>query len=129
MIIPELRQGKALREQGYEVVLVNSNPATIMTDPAMARTRTYIEPVTAQSVEKIIARERPDALLANMGGQTGLNCAVELAESGVLKKYEVEVIGCDIASIRTGEDRELFANAMRDIGLAVSLARRVLRTL
>lgn len=113
---------KALREQGYEVVLVNSNPATIMTDPAMAD-RTYIEPVTAQSVEKIIARERPDALLANMGGQTGLNCAVELAESGVLKKYDVEVIGCDIASIRTGEDRELFANAMRDIGLEVARSR------
>ena len=89
---------KALREQGYEVALVNSNPATIMTDPETAD-RTYIEPITANSVAKVIAKERPDALLPNMGGQTGLNCAVALAHAGVLDKYGVEVIGCDIDSI------------------------------
>ena len=110
---------KALRSEGYEVVLVNSNPATIMTDPETAD-RTYIEPITAASVAKVIEKERPDALLPNMGGQTGLNCAVALAKAGVLEKYGVEVIGCDIDSIETGEDRELFANAMRDIGLEVA---------
>lgn len=99
---------KVLMEDGYEVVLVNSNPATIMTDPAMA-TRTYVEPITAAVIEKIIEKERPDALLPNMGGQTGLNCAVELAESGVLEKYGVEMIGCDLAAIQKGEDRKLFA--------------------
>ena len=110
---------KALRSQGYEVVLVNSNPATIMTDPDTAD-RTYVEPISADSVAKVIERERPDALLPNMGGQTGLNCAVALAKQGVLDKYGVEVIGCDIASIETGEDRELFADAMRSIGLEVA---------
>ena len=110
---------KALRKEGYEVVLVNSNPATIMTDPETAD-RTYIEPITAESVAKVIAKERPDALLPNMGGQTGLNCAVALAHAGVLDKYGVEVIGCDIDSIETGEDRELFAAAMKDIGLDVA---------
>ncbi|HBO62423.1 MAG TPA: carbamoyl phosphate synthase large subunit, partial [Olsenella sp.] len=110
---------KALRSEGYEVVLVNSNPATIMTDPETAD-RTYVEPITAASVAKVIEKERPDALLPNMGGQTGLNCAVALAKAGVLEKYGVEVIGCDIDSIETGEDRELFANAMRDIGLEVA---------
>ena len=110
---------KALRQEGYEVVLVNSNPATIMTDPETAD-RTYIEPITANSVAKVIEKERPDALLPNMGGQTGLNCAVALAHAGVLEKYGVEVIGCDIDSIETGEDRELFAAAMKDIGLEVA---------
>ena len=110
---------KALRSEGYEVVLVNSNPATIMTDPETAD-RTYVEPITAASVAKVVEKERPDALLPNMGGQTGLNCAVALAKAGVLEKYGVEVIGCDIDSIETGEDRELFANAMRDIGLEVA---------
>ena len=110
---------KVLMEDGYEVVLVNSNPATIMTDPAMA-TRTYVEPITAQVVEQIIERERPDALLPNMGGQTGLNCAVELAESGVLERYGVEMIGCDLAAIQKGEDRKLFAEAMERIGLEVA---------
>ncbi len=110
---------KALRQEGYEVVLVNSNPATIMTDPETAD-RTYIEPITAQSVAKVIEKERPDALLPNMGGQTGLNCAVALAHAGVLDKYNVEVIGCDIDSIETGEDRELFAAAMKDIGIDVA---------
>src|SRR5512136_1563627 len=83
---------KALRKEGYEIVLVNSNPATIMTDPEMAD-RTYIEPLTPESVEKIIAKERPDALLPNLGGQTGLNLASTLFKTGVLKKYRVEVIG------------------------------------
>ena len=110
---------KALRAEGYEVVLVNSNPATIMTDPETAD-RTYIEPITVESVTKVIEKERPDALLPNMGGQIGLNCAVALGKSGVLEKYGVEVIGCDVDSIETGEDRELFANAMRDIGLEVA---------
>jgi len=110
---------KALRGEGYEVVLVNSNPATIMTDPETAD-RTYIEPITVESVEKVIEIERPDALLPNMGGQTGLNCAVALAKAGVLDRYGVEVIGCDVDSIETGEDRKLFADAMRDIGLEVA---------
>ena len=110
---------KALRGEGYEVVLVNSNPATIMTDPETAD-RTYVEPITVESVSKVIEIERPDALLPNMGGQTGLNCAVALAKAGVLDEYGVEVIGCDIDSIETGEDRKLFADAMRDIGLEVA---------
>ena len=110
---------EVLENDGYEVVLVNSNPATIMTDPKTA-TRTYVEPITAATVEKIIAKERPDALLPNMGGQTGLNCAVELAESGVLEKYGVEMIGCDLNAIQKGEDRKLFAEAMKRIGLEVA---------
>ena len=110
---------KVLAEEGYEVILVNSNPATIMTDPFMAA-RTYVEPITASVVERIIERERPDALLPNMGGQTGLNCAVELAEAGVLEKYGVEMIGCDLEAIRKGEDRKLFAEAMERIGLDVA---------
>ncbi|MBR3160635.1 MAG: carbamoyl-phosphate synthase large subunit [Atopobiaceae bacterium] len=113
---------RALMAEGYDVVLVNSNPATIMTDPETA-TRTYVEPITADSVERIIERERPDALLPNMGGQTALNCAVELDRRGVLKRYDIEVIGCDIPSIQVGENRELFAQAMRDIGLRVADAR------
>ena len=109
---------EGLRSLGYEVVLVNSNPATIMTDPEVAD-RTYVEPITAEFVEKVIERERPDALLPNMGGQTGLNCAIELDEAGVLERYGVEVIGCDIDSIRLGEDRKLFADAMEEIGLSI----------
>lgn len=110
---------RVLRREGYEVVLVNSNPATIMTDPETAD-RTYVEPITVDAVSKIIERERPDALLPNMGGQTALNCAVALGEAGVLDRFDVEVIGCDLDSIRIGEDRELFAAAMRDIGLEVA---------
>ncbi len=110
---------KALREQGYEVVLVNSNPATIMTDPQTAD-RTYVEPITPEAVAKVIERERPCALLPNMGGQTALNCAVALDKAGTLQRYGVEVIGCDVRSIEVGEDRELFAAAMRDIGLEVA---------
>ncbi len=109
---------KALKEEGYEIVLVNSNPATIMTDPEMA-SRTYIEPITPEVVEKIIERERPDALLPTMGGQTALNTAVALAESGVLGKYRVELIGAKLPAIKKAEDRELFKKAMEHIGLEV----------
>src|SRR5690554_4610887 len=107
---------KALREEGYRVVLVNSNPATIMTDPDMADA-VYIEPITWQMVEKIIAKEKPDALLPTMGGQTALNCALDLADHGVLEKHGVELIGASRDAIRMAEDRELFRDAMRDIGL------------
>jgi carbamoyl-phosphate synthase large subunit len=107
---------KALREEGYEVVLINSNPATIMTDPEMAD-RTYIEPITPEAVEKVIARERPDALLPTLGGQTGLNTAVALAESGVLAKYGVEMIGASLEVIHKAEDREKFRHAIEKIGL------------
>ncbi len=107
---------KALKEEGYQVVLVNSNPATIMTDPEFAD-RTYIEPITADFVEKIIAKERPDALLPTLGGQTALNVAVELYERGVLDRYGVEMIGARPEAIKKAEDRELFKKAMRKIGL------------
>src|SRR4030081_11633 len=109
---------KALREEGFEVILVNSNPATIMTDPEFAD-RTYIEPVTPEYVELVIAKERPDALLPTMGGQTALNDAMNLAENGVLEKYGVELIGADARAIAMAEDRKLFGEAMRRIGLAV----------
>jgi carbamoyl-phosphate synthase large subunit len=108
---------KALREEGYRVVLVNSNPATIMTDPEMADV-TYIEPITWQMVEKIIAAERPDALLPTMGGQTALNCALDLARHGVLEKFAVELIGASREAIDKAEDREKFKKAMTRIGLA-----------
>jgi carbamoyl-phosphate synthase large subunit len=108
---------KALREEGYRVVLVNSNPATIMTDPDMAHA-TYIEPINWQMVEKIIAIERPDALLPTMGGQTALNCALDLARHGVLEKYGVEMIGASKEAIDKAEDREKFKKAMAKIGLA-----------
>src|SRR4249919_3264163 len=108
---------KALREEGYKVILVNSNPATIMTDPEMAEV-TYIEPVNWQMLEAIIARERPDALLPTMGGQTGLNCALDLARNGVLEKYDVEMIGASSEAIDKAEDREKFKQAMARIGLA-----------
>ncbi|HWU71298.1 MAG TPA: carbamoyl-phosphate synthase large subunit, partial [Pseudoxanthomonas sp.] len=107
---------KALREEGYRVVLVNSNPATIMTDPEMADA-VYIEPINWQTVEKIIAKEKPDALLPTMGGQTALNCALDLADHGVLEKYGVELIGAKREAIRMAEDRELFRVAMQEIGL------------
>ena len=108
---------KALREEGYRVVLVNSNPATIMTDPDMADA-TYIEPITWQIVEKIIAKERPCAILPTMGGQTALNCALDLAHHGVLEKYNVEMIGASREAIDMAEDREKFKQAMTRIGLA-----------
>ncbi|MGB3297844.1 MAG: carbamoyl-phosphate synthase large subunit [Phormidesmis sp.] len=109
---------KALREEGYEVVLVNSNPATIMTDPETAD-RTYVEPLTVPLLEKIIAQERPDALLPTMGGQTALNLAVDLAKSGVLEKYGVELIGAKLEAIEKAEDRKLFKEAMVKIGVGV----------
>jgi len=107
---------KALRADGYEVVLINSNPATIMTDPNLAD-RTYVEPLSVEYAEEIIRKERPDALLSTVGGQTGLNLAVALAEAGVLDKYGVELIGAKIDSIKKAEDRLLFKDAMRKIGL------------
>ncbi len=110
---------KALKEEGYEVILVNSNPATIMTDPEFAD-RTYIEPVTPEYVELIIAKERPDALLPTMGGQTALNVAMALHENGVLERYGVELIGADARAIRVAEDRALFGEAMREIGLKMA---------
>jgi carbamoyl-phosphate synthase large subunit len=109
---------KALREEGYEVVLVNSNPATIMTDPETAE-RTYIEPLTPEVVEKIIAKERPDALLPTMGGQTALNVAVDLANAGVLETYQVELIGAKLRAITYAEDRLLFKEAMERINIPV----------
>ena len=117
---------KALKAEGYQVVLVNSNPATIMTDPEFAD-RTYIEPVTWEACARIIARERPDALLPTVGGQTGLNTAVALAERGVLKKFGVELIGAKLPAIRKAEDRELFKQAMIKIGLDVPKSRTVTR--
>src|SRR6185295_4240120 len=107
---------KALREEGYKIVLVNSNPATIMTDPEFAD-RTYLEPIVPEMIEKIIEREKPDALLPTLGGQTALNCAMALHRSGVLKKHRVEVIGAKAPAIEKGEDRELFKQAMLKIGL------------
>ncbi|PID78138.1 MAG: carbamoyl phosphate synthase large subunit [Deltaproteobacteria bacterium] len=109
---------KALKEEGYEVVLLNSNPATIMTDPEMA-SRTYIEPVTPDIVEKIIERERPDAILPTIGGQTGLNTAIAAAKNGVFEKYNVEMIGASVEAIEKAEDRENFRAAMKKIGLRV----------
>jgi carbamoyl-phosphate synthase large subunit len=117
---------KALKEEGYRVVLVNSNPATIMTDPGTADA-VYIEPINWTTVEKIIAKERPDALLPTMGGQTALNCALDLADHGVLEKYGVELIGASREAIRMAEDRELFRVAMKEIGLECPRAR-VVRT-
>ncbi|MGC8828099.1 MAG: carbamoyl-phosphate synthase large subunit, partial [Anaerolineae bacterium] len=107
---------KALRAEGYRVVLVNSNPATIMTDPEFADV-TYVEPLHPDILEKIIARERPDALLPTVGGQTGLNLAVALARAGVLDRYGVELIGANLKAIETAEDRRLFDTAMRAAGL------------
>src|ERR687897_3299435 len=107
---------RALREEGFEVVLVNSNPATIMTDPELAY-RTYVEPLTPEFVAKIIERERPQALLPTLGGQTALNLAVALAEDGTLDRFGVELIGAKIPAIKTAEDRNLFGAAMARIGL------------
>ncbi len=115
---------KALREEGYEVVLVNSNPATIMTDPGMAD-RTYIEPLTWEIVAKVIEAERPDALLPTLGGQTALNLAMELAEHGVLEKYHVEMIGANPKVIAKAENREEFKQAMEKIGLEVCRGKTV----
>src|SRR5450631_2701863 len=107
---------KALREEGFEVVLVNSNPATIMTDPEMAD-RTYIEPITPEVVEQIIAVEKPDAVLPTLGGQTGLNVGLALAESGALARHGCVLIGASAEAIRKAEDRDLFKTCMKEIGL------------
>ncbi|MBI1964363.1 MAG: ATP-grasp domain-containing protein, partial [Candidatus Rokubacteria bacterium] len=109
---------KALREEGFEVVLVNSNPATIMTDPELAH-RTYVEPLTPEYVARIIERERPQALLPTLGGQTALNLAVALAEDGTLARFGVELIGAKLPAIKKAEDRQLFKEAMERIGLAL----------
>jgi len=115
---------KALRQEGYRVILVNSNPATIMTDPETAD-RTYIEPITWEAIEKIIAKERPDAVLPTLGGQTGLNTAIDLHEHGVLAKYGVKLLGAQIDVIKKAEDRQLFKDAMLKIGLDVPKSRVV----
>ena len=110
---------KALKEEGYRVILVNSNPATIMTDPDSADS-IYIEPINWQTIEKIIAEEKPDALLPTMGGQTGLNTALDLASRGILKEYNVELIGATKEAIDKAEDRELFKQAMQEIDIDVA---------
>ncbi|MBI2351361.1 MAG: carbamoyl phosphate synthase large subunit, partial [Deltaproteobacteria bacterium] len=107
---------KALKEEGFRVILVNSNPATIMTDPDFAD-RTYIEPITVDTVEKIIRKERPDALLPTLGGQTALNISIDLAEQGILERYGVEMIGAKLEAIKKAEDRDLFKEAMKNAGL------------
>ena len=112
---------KALREEGYRIILVNSNPATIMTDPELAD-RTYVEPLTVDTVAEIIARERPDAILPTVGGQTGMNLAIGLWEAGVLEKYDVELIGASYEAIKTAEDRQLFKEAMNRAGIDVPLS-------
>ena len=110
---------KALKEEGYRVVLVNSNPATIMTDPEIADA-TYVEPLTVEAVERIIEKEKPDALLPTLGGQTALNLTVELAKAGILDKHGVQLIGAQLEAIEKAEDRDLFKQAMRKIGLRVA---------
>ncbi len=107
---------KALREDGFEVVLINSNPATIMTDPQTADA-TYVEPITVEFLEKIIQKEKPDAVLPTLGGQTGLNAAVNAWEAGIFEKYGVKMIGVNVASIKKAENRQLFKQAMEKIGL------------
>ncbi|HQX83361.1 MAG TPA: hypothetical protein PKW63_16465, partial [Vicinamibacterales bacterium] len=113
---------KALRDEGLEVILVNSNPATIMTDPELSD-RTYVEPLTVAAVEQVIARERPDAILPTVGGQTALNLAIDLDKAGVLKKYNVELIGASINAIEVAEDRLKFKEAMRSIQIDVPDSR------
>src|SRR5512142_1602512 len=109
---------KALRALGYQIVLANSNPATIMTDPGMADA-TYIEPLNVAAMAEIIAKERPDALLPNLGGQSGLNLSSELARAGVLDKYGVKVIGVNVDAIKRGEDRQEFKNTMTRLGIGM----------
>jgi carbamoyl-phosphate synthase large subunit len=112
---------KALRSEGLEVILINSNPATIMTDPELAD-RTYVEPLTPEVLEKIIAFEKPDAILPTVGGQTALNLAVQLDELGILAKYKVALIGASIPAIKVAEDRLLFRDAMKEIGVEVPVS-------
>ena len=115
---------KVLREDGFRTIVVNSNPATIMTDPGFAD-RTYLEPLDLEGVTDVLGRERPDALLSTMGGQTALNLARELAEDGVLEAFDVELIGAGLDAIRCAEDRELFRDAVRSVGLRVPESRIV----
>ena len=115
---------KALKAEGYRVILVNSNPATIMTDPDLADA-TYIEPITPEIVAKIIEKERPDALLPTMGGQTALNCALSLRKMGVLEKFNVKMIGATADAIDKAEDRELFREAMKRIGLETPRSHQI----
>ena len=117
---------KALREEGYRVILVNSNPATIMTDPDLADA-TYIEPITPEVVARIIEKEKPDAILPTMGGQTALNTAIALAGDGTLEKYGVQLIGADLDAINMAEDRLLFREAMDRIGLEARARRLPIR--
>src|ERR1044072_2808054 len=116
--------GKALEEEGYRIVLVNSNPATIMTDPDLADA-TYVEPITPEIVAKIIEKERPDAVLPTMGGQTALNTALSLKKMGVLDKFNVKMIGATAEAIEKAEDRELFRDAMTKIGLPTPRSRQI----
>ena len=113
---------KALKDEGFTVILVNSNPATIMTDPNVAD-KTYIEPITLEVLEKILQKEKPDAILPTMGGQTALNATLELYNSGILKKNDVEIIGAKPVSINKAEDRELFKKSMNKIGLDSARAK------
>ena len=112
----------ALKEAGFRTILINSNPATIMTDPEIADL-TFIEPITAENIIKIIKREKPDAILPTMGGQTALNASLELEKSGALKKYEVEMIGADLKAIEMAEDRIKFKEAMQEIGLGTAKSK------
>ena len=107
---------KALKDEGYKVILINSNPATIMTDPGVAD-KTYIEPITIEILEKILAKEKPDAILPTMGGQTALNLAIKAEKAGLLKKYKIELIGANSKAISNAEDRKKFRKNMIDIGL------------
>ena len=111
---------KALREEGFKIILVNSNPATIMTDPNLADA-TYIEPITSEYVEEIIKKENPDAILPTVGGQTALNLAMELHRNGILKKYNVQLIGAQVDAIDRAEDREQFKKAMDEVGIDTAL--------
>ena len=113
---------RVLRQEGLRVVLVNSNPATIMTDPEFADA-TYVEPITPEIVEKIIAKERPDAVLATLGGQTALNCAMELHERGILEKYDCPLIGANVEAIQLGEDRQLFKGVVERCGAETARSR------
>jgi carbamoyl-phosphate synthase large subunit len=113
---------KALRKLGYDIVLVNSNPATIMTDPGMAEA-TYIEPLNRKTMEEIIEKEKPDAILPNLGGQTGLNLSLDLARSGILKKHGVKVIGVDVDAIERGEDRIAFKESMERLKIEMPRSR------
>src|ERR1051325_8660917 len=115
---------KALREEGLRVILINSNPATIMTDPELADA-TYVEPLTVEVLDKVLAREKPSAILPTLGGQTGLNLAMAAAKAGLLDKHKVELLGATVATIEMAEDRELFKQAMARIGLACPRSRLV----